>query len=144
MTAPWSKGKHEDYSAFVVEVYVRKDRAGKIHSVRALQDETDHATTREMEGSHGMAEASWALLMESVRAELMLQILVRLTKDPDYQQKLLVGEHEEELAQEMRESLIAHMHRGLEEVVPPLTKEALESVRTGFQKQGGVKRTATT
>lgn len=143
MTAPWRKGQHDNYTAFVVEVHVRKDRAGKVHSVRALQDETDHATTEKMEGSHGMQEAAWALLMESVRAELILQILVKLTKDPAYKERLMSG-NEEELIQEMKESLLAHMHRGLEEIVPPLTKEALESVRTGFQKQEGVKGTATT
>lgn len=137
MTAPWRKGTHPEYEAFVIEVHVRKDQDGHVHSFRGLQDATDYATTEKMKGSHGMQESAWALLMESVRAELMLQVLVNLTQKPEFKEKLLDENLQKEIEEELSKTTLEQLHRGLEEITLPLVREAMETMKDGLGKQKG-------
>jgi hypothetical protein len=138
MPIPWPKGKHHDYVAFVVEVHVRKDRDGTVRSVKRLQDEQDERTTANMEGSHGMQEGGWALLTEAVRSEAMLQLLVKISNDPEFKEKLLSGDDvvTENLLNNLKKDTLEQLKKSLDEVTPHLVREATETVRDGLAKAG--------
>jgi hypothetical protein len=136
MNPPWDKGVKDDYVAFVMEVHVRRDRDGTIRSHRNLQGPEDHLAAQKMEGTHGMQEGSWALLTEAARSEAMLQLLVKLTKLPDFKEKLLSGaEIDENLLGSLSKDTLEQMQKGLEELLPSLVKEAAQVVRDGLQGQ---------
>lgn len=138
MTAPWEKGVHADYTAFVMEVHVRRSRDGGVTSYRCLQGPEDQKATEKMEGSHGMAEGSWALLTESARAEIMLQLLVKLSNDPEFKRKLVSGDEiDEGLLRSLSKDTLQQMQRGLDELLPHLTREAVATVRDGLRTETG-------
>jgi hypothetical protein len=138
MTAPWKKGVHSDYTAFVIEVHVRRDREGNVASYRRLQGPEDQRTSETMEGSHGMVEGSWALLTESARSELMLQLLVKLSNDPEFKQKLASeGDIDEGLLRSLSKDTLEQLQKGLKELLPHLTREAAETVRDGLRTKTG-------
>ena len=61
--APWEKGDHPDYTGFVIEIHVRKNKkAGSIQSYRCLQDEDDEKTADALGPTGGMVEGALALL----------------------------------------------------------------------------------
>ena len=138
MTVPWSKGVHADYTAFVMEVHVRRDKGGNVKSFRCLQGTEDHQTVQQMEGSHGMAEGSWALLTEAARAEILLQLLVKISNGSEFKQKLASGsEIDEGLLGSLSKDTLEQMKKGLDELLPHLTREAAETVRDGLGHQNG-------
>lgn len=136
MTAPWAKGVHRDYTAFVMEVHVRKDAAGNLASYRCLQGPRDQEAASRMGGSHGMSEGSWALLTEAARAELMLQLLVKLSNDAEFKEKLMAQEKiDEGLLRSLSKDTLDQIHKGLDELLPHLAREAVEIVKDGLQHQ---------
>ena len=138
MTAPWPKGFHPDYTAFVMEVHVRKDKGGTVRSWRSLQSPEDHQAAEQMPGSHGMVEGSWALLQEAARAEVLLLLLVKLSNDSEFKRKLTSGtEIDEALLRSLSKDTLEQMKKGLGELLLPLTREAAETVRDGLGNQNG-------
>ena len=138
MPAPWPKGTHTDYSAFVLEVYVRKDKNGGIRSFRSLQNETDEKTAQEMEGSHGMQESAWALLTEAARSEVMLQLLVKLTHDPEFMVRMKDKDgYDQKVSDEIQETVAKEIGMSLEKMLPKIVDEALRDVHEGLRGQGG-------
>jgi len=136
MTDTWTRGVHSDHTTFVMEVYVRRDKGGKVSSYRALQSPEDHQVAQTMEGSHGMVEGSWALLTEAARAELMLQLLVKLSNDPEFKEKLLSGDKiDEGLLGSLSKDTLQQMTKGLEELLPHLAREAAETVKHGLRNE---------
>lgn len=135
MTAPWERGAHPGYTAFKMDVHVRRDRDGTVSSLREIAPE-DQEIAMTMEGSHGMVEGSWALLTEAARAELMLQLLVKLSNDAEFKRKLASGgEINEDLPKVLSKDTLAQMKKGLEELLPHLAREAIETVRDGFRHE---------
>jgi hypothetical protein len=121
-----------------MEVHVRRDRSGNVASYRCLQSTEDQKTVETLEGSHGMPEGSWALLTESARSEIMLQLLVKLSNDSEFQEKLVSGDGpDEELLEGLTKDVLEHMQKGLRELLPHLTREAVETVRNGLRTEDG-------
>lgn len=138
MAEPWKKGVHPDHTAFVMEVHVRRDKDGQVSSYRCLQGPEDQAATEKMEGSHGMAEGSWALLTEAARSEIMLQLLVKLSNDPEFKEKMAsTGEIDEGLLRSLSKDTLEQMQKGLDELLPHLAREAVETVRDGLRNKTG-------
>jgi hypothetical protein len=136
MTAPWGKGVHRDYTAFVMEVHVRKDTAGNLTSYRCLQGAEDYEAAAHMGGSHGMSEGSWALLTEAARAELLLQLLVKISNDAEFTEKLTArGKIDEGLFRSLSKDTLAQIVKGLDELLPHLAREAVETVKDGLRHQ---------
>lgn len=136
MSAPWTKGVHHDHTAFVMEVHVRKDDNGNLTSYRCLQDAEDHQIVEKMEGSHGMSEGSWALLTEATRAELLLQLLVKMSNDSEFKRKLASDpDIDENLLRNLSNATLEQMKKGLDELLPHLTREALEAVGNELRHQ---------
>lgn len=134
----WTKGKHDDYSAFVLEVHVRKDKAGGLRTRRSLQDDVDHAVVESYGASGGLEEGAMALLTEAARAEAMLQLLVKLSNDAEFKEKI-AGDSapDDELIEKLSKDTLEQLRRGLETVVPSLAQETVQLVRDGLRNQNG-------
>lgn len=136
--ADWTKGKHTDYSAFVMELHVRRDRDGSLRTRRLLQDEEDRAVAQSMGNSGGLEEGAWALLTEATRAETLLQLLVKLSNDPQLQEKFSSDPASfEDVVARLTKDTLEQMTRGLDTLVPSLARETAETVRDGFRRKAG-------
>ena len=129
----WPKGKHPSYDAFVIEVGVRKDHEGEWRSYRRLQDAQDATVAETLGPSRGMEEGSWALLTETVRAEAMLQLLVKLSNEPELQAKMSSAEKApEELIEKLSEATLKQLKLSLDKMVAGLVRETIEQVHDGI------------
>jgi hypothetical protein len=85
-----------------------------------------------------MEEGSWALLTESARTEIMLQIIVNLSNDAEFKQKLTRAEAApEEMIEKLAVGALQQMTRAIEKMVPELAREAVEQVRDGLRSENG-------
>ena len=83
-----------------------------------------------------MEEGSWALLTESARTEMMLQIIVDLSNDPEFKEKLTGAETApEEMIEKLAANTLQLMAQALEKMVPELAREAVEQVRDGLRRE---------
>lgn len=138
MTEPlWRKGKHSDYTGFVVEVHVRKDqRTGAIRSVQRLQDQADEKAASTLGPTSGMEEAAWALLMEAAGLEARLQILHRLTNTPHFEEKLTNADNApEDLREMVAEDTLKILQEALLKQVPDIVESTMEMIRDGLRSE---------
>ena len=134
----WVKGKHDDYVAFVLEVHVRKDDNGALRTRSGLQDSADRAIAEGIGNNGGMEEGAWALLTEAARAEIMLQILVKLSNDMEFKENI-EGDAalDDELIEKLSKDTLEQLHQELRTVVPALVRETVHVVRDGLRNQNG-------
>lgn len=133
---PWSKGIHPTYSAFVLEIHIRKDEKGDIRTGRRLQDVQDEAVTNSMGTTGGMEEGAWALLAEAVRTEATLQLVVKLSNDPEFKEKIESKDvNLDELIGNLSKDTLEQVQRSLDALVPALARETLHLVRDGLRNK---------
>ena len=133
---PWSKGIHPTYSAFVLEIHIRKDKKGDVRTGRRLQDARDEAVISALGTTGGMEEGAWALLTEAVRAEAMLQLVVKLSNDPEFKDKLVSEEVAlDDLIENLSKDTLEQVRRSLDALVPALARETLHLVRDGLRNE---------
>lgn len=133
---PWPNGKQSTYDAFIIEVGVRKDHDGGLRSYKRLQGTQDWEMAQSLGPTGGMEEGSWALLAESARTEMMLQIIVNLSNDAEFKEKLTEAETApEEIIEKLAADTLQQIGRGLEKMVAELAREAVEQVRDGLRNQ---------
>ena len=133
---PWTKGAHSDYTAFVIEVHVCRDREGNVHSARKLQSEEDEAAVQNLGNARGMEEGSFGLLVESIRQEAMLQTLVKFSNDSEFKENLLNGENvADDLLAQVTDDTLKLMWATLSRIGMSVVRETLEQVRDGLQEQ---------
>lgn len=125
--APWPSGTFKDYKAFVVEIHIRRDNLGRIRTYRCLQSERDEAVVRSLP-SGGVTEASWALLTEAVRSEMLLQLLVRLAAGEEAFQTTTEATMAS-LVNEFTNNVKVHMHTELDRILPGLVRDTLIEVQ---------------
>ena len=128
---PWKKGFHKDYTHFVIEVHVAKDHNNQVFSLHKLQHEEDEATVQRLP-NQGLEECVFALLIETLRRESLLQTLVLMSQDPSVQQKLLNASKEEDLealAERIAESTRDVMAKAVEKQSLASAKATLASLR---------------
>jgi hypothetical protein len=136
MSAPWPKGIHHDYTAFVMEVHVRRDQGGAARSFHCLQDQRDEETTASLQSSGGMEEGAWALLTECVKAEALLQVLVKLSNDAEFQRKMIqTDEVDPGLLENLTKATLEQLHKGLNELLPHVVRETLTTVCDGLRSK---------
>jgi len=127
---PWTKGKQAEYTCFVIEVEVAVDQHGVPWSNHALQSPEDMALTMEMDKS-GQEYVAHALLMEAVKREVLLEILLRLSNDAEFKGRILdsAREAQEELVSEVSTAMMRVVNRVVAEVAPDAARAALDMVR---------------
>lgn len=132
----WPNGQHENYDAFVIEVGVRRDHDGKLQSYKRLRSDADWETTQKLGPGGGLEEGSWALLTEAARTEAMLQLLVKLSNDPEFKRKITAAESApEDLIEKLAADTLEITHRVLKEIVSDVARETIQQVRDGLRRQ---------
>lgn len=128
---PWEKGQHKDYTAFVVEVEIAVDRFNVPWSNHRLQDQVDHDLTSQMK-SGGMEYVAHALVSEAVKREAILEILIKMSNDAEFQGRVLddAPEAQEILVKEMAAAIIEVFRRAAGELAPEAARAALDMVRS--------------
>lgn len=130
----WPKGKNPTYDAFVVEVGVRRDHKGGIRSYRRLQSADDASVVESMGPSRGMEEASFALLTETTRTEAMLQVLAKLSNEPEYLRKIAAADSApEDLIEKISDAVRNQVTMTLDKIVEGLARETVEQVHHGLR-----------
>jgi hypothetical protein len=131
---PWPKGSHSDFSAFVIEVHVRRDQTGALRSSRNLQDNLDEDTAMNMAPSGGLTEGATALLIEAAKTEAMLQALVVLSHDKTFRDRLLSGseEQKQQLIQNLIRDSSSVMKDSLDRFLPQLCEETIKQITDGI------------
>jgi len=82
-----------------------------------------------------MEEGAWALLTETVRIEAMLQLLVKLSNDPKFQEKMVSADPApDELIEQLSEDTLEQITRSLVEMAPGIAREAIQQVRDGLRR----------
>lgn len=133
---PWKKGVNPDYTAFVIEVHVCRDVEGNVHSARKLQDPEDEAAVQTLGNSQGMEEGSFGLLIEAARQETMLQVLVKLSNDEEFKEKLLSeNEITDDLREQATQDTLKLLWATLSRVGPSIVRETLDQVRDGLRSE---------
>ena len=132
----WPKGQHATYDAFVIEVGVRKNRDGTWLSYHQLQDAQDQKVVENLGPSRGLEEGSFALLKETVRAEAMLHLLIRLSNEPELKSQIASAEKApEELIERIREVTLKQINLTLEKILPGVAREKVEQVHDGLRRE---------
>lgn len=75
----WKKGITDQGKTFVIEVHIREDPQGGIHSTRKLQDDTDAETVKSLPNG-GLEHACFGLMQEAMRQEAMFQALLLMSE----------------------------------------------------------------
>jgi hypothetical protein len=122
---PWIKGVQPDYRAFIIRVGVCQDNDTNVWSHSDLEDETD-AHAAESLPSHGVEQIAFGLLCEAIRREAYLQVLMRLTKDNDYLDKLAMATPESRKA--IMQELQAATKGSLKNSVDRMAEAACEEI----------------
>lgn len=128
---PWEKGQHSDYQAFVVEVEIAVDQYGVPWSNHKLQDQRDHEITSTMK-SGGMEHVAHALINEAVKREALLEVLIRMSNDPEFQGRIQdeASEAQSDLEQEVAGAIVEVFRRAAHELAPEAARAALNVVRS--------------
>lgn len=77
----WAKGTHLKHAVAVVEVRVYRDEQGRVFSRHQLQDPEDHGVAMSWPGG-GQGTIAFGLLLEAVRREAMLEMLLQMSQNP--------------------------------------------------------------
>ena len=131
----WSKGRHPEYDAFVIEVHVRKDRTGALSSFRRLPDQIDEEVAQSLGSSGGMEEGALALLTEGIKTEVMLQTLIKVQNLPNYRDMILQEGMLPEIFQKSTSETMQHLQRVLEHIVPGLVEDTVRTIASELGKE---------
>jgi hypothetical protein len=129
---PWKKGDQGHYSALVVELRICRDAGGRVFSEHILQDDADREVAMSWEGG-GQEEVAFALLVEAVRREALLEAMMAATKDPH----LLSGfaqfsiEEREGVVRDLTQRLRVQVEGVVSRLASGAVEEALHSLSGG-------------
>ena len=125
MGQPWPKGIHPEYTAFSMEVHVHQTKDGHLKSCKTISEE-DQRIAMTLGASHGMEEGSWALLMEALRSEILLQVLVGLSNDETFKKEM--KDNRKDLIEKVTNNTKTQINKSMEAVLPALIEEALQAI----------------
>lgn len=117
----------KDTTDLVVEVHIRRDPAGRIHSNHTLRGESDQAIAMSWPGG-GQEQIAFALLVEAIRREAIVEVLLCMSQDPQFIPRMSEGL--EDLTREMTGKLKAQLAHTLEHLSEDVIRDALHRVST--------------
>lgn len=130
MSTNWTPGQHDDHEIVVLEVLVRRDKSsGRVYSTHRPQSESDEKLLLSWP-SGGLEQATFALLVEAVRKEAVLNVILDASKDPDWLHRFRSATPEDRKAAIRRLAAILRQSIGktLERISEAALQEALEGV----------------
>jgi hypothetical protein len=126
---PWTKGDHGSYSMVKVEVEVCRDEFGRVYTLHRLQDETDRETVMKWP-SGGQEQIAFALLLEAVRREAVLGVLLELTKDKEFLSQLDGLPNKGEVLTGLAERVQTQMDRTIRRVSSNVVAEMIQQMQS--------------
>lgn len=126
----WTPGTHDDHEVAVLEVLVRRDKAtGRVYSTHRPQSEFDEKLLLSWP-SGGLEQATFALLVEALRKEALLSVLLDASKDPQWLARFRNATSDERKAAITRLAAILRQSVGktVERISEAALQEALEVV----------------
>lgn len=95
--AEWEKGQHPDHDVVCVEVLLRRDAHGRVYTEHHLQDAVDHEVVLRWP-SGGLEQVAFALLVEAVRREAVLDLALQISQEPSFLRNLAAATDDERAA----------------------------------------------
>jgi len=130
---PWLTGEHPEYTSFALLVRAVQDKDGGVWSEHDFHEDADReaAMTLPTRGGHQVAHA---LLVEAVRRECFLDVLIEMSKDPTYLQKWVGGTWDEQ--RRIEGQLAAQATRILQKAMVGLTEGGVRDILEMLALQG--------
>lgn len=127
MSDEWRRGRNPGFDVVAVEVLVRRDEHGRVISAHDLQSDEGRGIVAGWP-SGGMEQVAFALLVEAVKREAVLDVLLRASHDPSFlgRWKSAGSEEREPLLQEMVKALRVGMAGTVARVAETAVRGALE------------------
>lgn len=126
---PWKTGKHAEYTSLALEVRVAQDIHGQVFSEHDFKSDEDReaATTLPTGGARLLAHA---LLAEAVRRECFLDVMIEMTKDPEFLTKWenMSDEDKRKVEGELALLVTKVLHRGVAMMVSGGVRDILEMI----------------
>jgi hypothetical protein len=134
---PWVKGKHDDHDIAIVEVYVCQTREGLVFSVHQPQERGDQGVLMTWP-SGGQRQVAQALLTEALRREAVVGLLVRLSQDPQYLERLdaMTGAQYDAELELLAKAMLETAQRSGHSIAKDIVKEAVAGFQTARIQQG--------
>jgi hypothetical protein len=122
---PWERGSHEGYKAFHIVLEICEDALGRVFSSHSFRDQIDEETAFSLRNG-GVEQIAFAFLAESLRRELFVDIMVKLSADPAFVEKWRNGDEaaQVEIEREVAHASLSVMTSTLPKLAGALTKEA--------------------
>jgi hypothetical protein len=114
----------------VVEVRVYRDEHGRVFSRHQLQDDADHGVAMSWPGG-GQGSIAFGLLLEAIRREAILEMLLQMTHDPEAVERLqdLPEDKRDEAFEQMAKVLRMQMNKTIAKVARGAVEEAYLATR---------------
>lgn len=126
---PWERGRNVDYACFGLTVEVCEDKDGRVWSQQAFQTAEDEEVACTLSGG-GTRQVAHALLLEALRREVFVDILVELSKGEGYIERYIKATDEDrnEIERELAEATTKIMTGMLPKMLPSVAREMVEMV----------------
>ena len=126
---PWERGRNVDYACFGLTVEVCEDKDGRIWSQQTFETSVDEEVACTLP-SGGARQIAQALLLEALRREVFVDILVELSKGEGYITKYIEASDEErqEIEQAVAGAAAKVVAGLLPKMLPAVAREMLEMV----------------
>ena len=125
---PWEKGKHKDHTVFHIEVQVCMNEHGQVFSTHHLQDAHDQQIVQQLP-SGGLNQSAVSLLLEAVRREVNLQVLIRLSNDKTLKGQIKDPQARDLLEKELTTTVKEVLGKQIASLSLPSVQEMLDIVR---------------
>lgn len=134
-STPWVHGNSADYTVFNLEVQVCETHAGgvrSVYTVHGFQTDADEALARSLV-SGGEEQIAWSLLINAVRRETFLEVLIALQQDPDFLATYRDADEEKQrnLDVEIAAKVSTMLSKTIQKIAPETAREIMAMLNNG-------------
>jgi hypothetical protein len=125
---PWKKGQQDGYTCFSVEIVVCADDKGAVWSEHRLGQD-DAVLSQTLQGG-GARQIAHALLVEAIRREVFVDVLVELSKKNGYLERYQAADEagKRGIERDLSNAGLAVLVGVLPKLLPGTAREVLEMV----------------
>lgn len=122
---PWERGAHEGYKAFHIVLEICEDHLNRVFSAHTFRGQIDEETAFSLRNG-GVEQIAFAFLAESLRRELFVDIMVKLSADPEFVERWRKSDEsgQVEMEREVAHASLSVMTTTLPKLADALAKEA--------------------
>jgi hypothetical protein len=128
---PWIRGVQPTYRSFDIKVSVCQDNEGQVFSIHELAPEDEEICSTMH--SRGLEQIAFGLVVESIRREVFLEVLLRQSKDEGFLERYSSGTDEvrDVILREIASETNRVMAKSIEATSYAATAEILEMILLG-------------